>query len=84
MPTHSDPQVSHLQPRKPENRGDSLRLRANCASAVAVLALLLIGGWAENGLVNALHNGHDCYRPGSSSCAAIYIPAPPPSIMRGS
>ena len=80
MPIHSD------QPSNPETRSgsDRLRLRANCLSALAVLALLLIGGWAENGLVNATRDTGTCYRPGRSDCAAVYVPVRPSSIMHGS
>jgi len=86
MPIHSDPQINHPLPRNPEGRGgsDRLRLRANCLSALAVLALLLIAGWAENGLVNATRDSGTCYRPGGSDCAAVYIPARPSPIMHGS
>jgi hypothetical protein len=78
MPTHSVPQVNRPQPRSPESRrvSDRLRMRANCISALVVLALLLIGGWAENGFVNAMRDSGTCYRPGGSDCAAIYVPAP--------
>ena len=95
MSTHSDMQVSHRQTYGTERhraggsptRGgesDRLRTRANCLSAVVVLALLLIGGWAENGLVNAVRNSGTCYRPGGSDCAAVYIPAPPSALMHSS
>jgi hypothetical protein len=50
------------------------RMRVNCFSALAVVVLLLIGGWVENGLVNAMRDSHDCYRPGRSSCGSIYMP----------
>jgi hypothetical protein len=59
-------------------------MRANCLSAAAVLVLLLIGGWAENGMVSAMRDGQDCYRPGGSDCAAIYIPAPPAALVHSS
>ena len=59
-------------------------MRANCLSAAAVLALLLIGGWAENGLVNAMRDNGTCYRPGGSDCAAVYIPLPPSALTHSS
>jgi hypothetical protein len=91
MSTHRDTQVNQFQPHDAAPRRDSsahkatgdgerLRLRANCLSAVAVLALLVIGTWAENGLVNAMRDSGTCYRPGGSDCAAVYMPAPPPSV----
>jgi hypothetical protein len=95
MPIHRDTQGNRLpshgagarQASGSPTRGiatDRARLRANGLSAVAVLALLLIGGWAENGLVNATRDSRDCYRPGRSDCAAVYIPAPPAALTHGS
>ena len=95
MPTHSDMQLTHRQSHGTERRheggspargGESgrLRMRANLLSAVVVLALLLIGGWAENGLVNAMRDSGTCYRPGGSDCGAVYIPAPPSALTRSS
>jgi hypothetical protein len=95
MSIRSDMQVSHPQshgagphrePGSPPRGGESdrQRLRANCLAAVAVLALLLIGGWAENGLVNAMRDSGTCYRPGGSDCAAIYIPTPPSALTHSS
>jgi hypothetical protein len=59
--------------------GERYRMRANWFSALAVVVLLLIGGWLENGLVNAMRDSHDCYRPGRSSCGSIYMPVSPRS-----
>ena len=95
MPIHSDTQGKHLQSHGPHPRreppsqmggaeGDRLRMRANCLSAVAVLALLLIGGWAENGLVNATRDDQDCYHPGRHDCTGVYIPAPPAAVTHAS
>jgi hypothetical protein len=52
------------------------RMLANWFSALAVVTLLLLGGWVENGLVTAMRDSHNCYRPGSSSCGSIYMPLP--------
>jgi hypothetical protein len=95
MPIQSDTRVDRLQPhpsrlrqespsQKLSGENDRLRLRANCLAAVAVLALLLIGGWAENGLVNAMRDSGTCYRPGRSHCAAVYVPTPPSTLMHSS
>jgi hypothetical protein len=56
------------------------RMRANCFSVAAVISLLLIGGWVENGLVSTMRDSQNCYRPGASHCAAIFMPLPPRSV----
>jgi len=95
MSIHNDIQVTHRQshgtgprrePASPRHGSESerMRMRANCAAAVVVLALLLIGGWAENGLVNAMRDTGICYRPGGSDCAAIYIPIPHSALAHSS
>jgi hypothetical protein len=94
MSSHSDMQVTHRpshgtdphrEPTSPTRGGDeSVRMRANCLAAVAVLVLLVIGGWAENGLVNAMRNSGTCYRPGGSDCAAVYVPIPPSALTHSS
>ena len=86
MSIHRDTQVTHRQPhggdphREPGSPtpvgSDRMRIRANCLSALVVLALLVIGGWAENGLVTAMRDSGTCYRPGGSDCAAVYMPIP--------
>jgi hypothetical protein len=95
MSIRNDMQVAHRpshgtgpdrESGSPAHGGESerMRMRANCAAAVVVLALLLIGGWAENGLVNATRDSGTCYRPGGSGCAAIYIPMPSYALTHSS
>jgi hypothetical protein len=60
------------------------RMRANCLSAIAIIALLVIGEWVLNGLVSAERGGHGCIRAGGSECGTIEMPFAPPQVGRWS
>ena len=50
------------------------RMVTNFLATAVVIVLMITGGWVLSTLVASTRDGQDCFRPGRSNCAAIYMP----------